>query len=352
LLNVVQTHVPLVQRPFAALAEQLGATEEQVLGRVSALKGETGGNGVIRQMSAIFDSQALGYSSTLVAAQIDEERLDAAAAVISGHPGVSHNYRRNHAFNLWYTLAVPPDSALGLERTVRLLHGRSGSRVTRMLQTLRRFKIGVRFDVGGDEEFEIRNANSGIRNSQPTSSFAATERPFEQHKPLSAKDKEMIRILQQDLPITPEPFAVWAEQAGVPVEALLAAANELLARRLMRRFAAVLRHREAGFAANAMGVWAVSPERTEAFGAAAAAFPAVSHCYERQSFPDWPFTVFTMVHGATREACEAVLAAISEATGVKEYAALYSTKEYKKQRVRYFTEEAGRWEAGQMANEK
>jgi siroheme decarboxylase len=127
---------------------------------------------------------------------------------------------------------------------------------------------------------------------------------------------------------------------------LLGAARGFLERGLMRRFAAVLRHREAGISANAMGVWAVPTEGVEAFGAAAAGFAAVSHCYQRPAWPDWPYTMFTMVHGATKEKCEGVLAEIAAKTGVREYAALYSSKEYKKVRVKYFTPEVGEWERG------
>jgi DNA-binding Lrp family transcriptional regulator len=112
----------------------------------------------------------------------------------------------------------------------------------------------------------------------------------------------------------------------------------------MRRFAAVLRHREAGISANAMGVWAVPPEQQESFGQAAARFKAVSHCYLRRSYADWPYTMFTMVHAPTQEQCEEVLATISRETGVGEYEALYSTKEYKKVRVKYFTGDVQAWE--------
>ena len=112
LLNRLQAPMPLVARPFLAMGKELGLTEEETLARVAALKappkGSSGKRGLIRQISAIFDSKLLGYQSTLVAARIDEDKLDGAAAVINQHPGVSHNYRRNHAFNLWYTLAVPP----------------------------------------------------------------------------------------------------------------------------------------------------------------------------------------------------------------------------------------------------
>ena len=108
LLNAVQWDFPLEPRPFAVLGERLGITEEAVRERVARVKEL----GVLRQLSAIFDTRALGYHSSLVAARIDPDRVDDAAAVISAHPGVSHNYKRNHAFNLWYTIAVPPDDSL------------------------------------------------------------------------------------------------------------------------------------------------------------------------------------------------------------------------------------------------
>src|SRR5438128_3423925 len=108
LLNAVQWDFPLEPRPFAALGERLGLDEPAVRARVARVKEL----GVLRQLSAIFDTRALGYGSALVAAKIDSERVDDAAAVISAHPGVSHNYKRNHAYNLWYTIAVPPGDDL------------------------------------------------------------------------------------------------------------------------------------------------------------------------------------------------------------------------------------------------
>ena len=108
LLNAVQWDFPLEGAPFAVLGERLGLPEPEVRARVVAVKAA----GVLRQLSAIFDTRALGYNSSLVAAKIDPGRVDEAAAVISDHPGVSHNYKRNHAFNLWYTIAVPPGEPL------------------------------------------------------------------------------------------------------------------------------------------------------------------------------------------------------------------------------------------------
>ena len=116
LLNAVQWDFPLEPRPYAVLAERLGVEESEVRARVSRVKEL----GVLRQLSAIFDTRALGYGSSLVAAKIDPDRVDEAAAVISAHPGVSHNYKRNHAYNLWYTIAVPPGDSL--DDHIEVLH--------------------------------------------------------------------------------------------------------------------------------------------------------------------------------------------------------------------------------------
>jgi DNA-binding Lrp family transcriptional regulator len=327
LLQVIQEAIPLVRRPFARIGEQIGWSEQQVMERLQQLKQKP--NAVIRQISAIFDSGSLGYKSTLVAAKIEPSRLEEAAAIISQHPGVSHNYERQHDYNLWYTLAVPPDSTLGLERTVAELHRRSGAIATRMLPTLKLFKIGVKFDMGGEEA--------------PKAS--KVEGPRLPPRPIVLSDKRIIRVLQRDLPIIAEPFDQWAADAGVPIDMLLSLATEYQQRRWMRRFSAVLHHREAGFVANAMGVWAVPAEQQEAFGKTAAGFPEVSHCYLRPSYEDWPYNIFTMVHGKSSEACESVLAEISRVSGITNYRALYSTREFKKIRVQYFLEDIPQWES-------
>ena len=193
MLDVLQVGVPLVERPFLEIGKTLGASEDEVLRRVAAMKGE--GGGVIRQISAIFDSGALGYQSTLVAAKVAEEKIDEAAKIINLHPGVSHNYRRNHTFNLWYTLAVPPDSKLGLEKTVEILHRQSGAEVMRMMPTVRTFKIGVKFDLGGTPH----------GNAVVCLPIGAKPPHYHAVLPLTEKDKTFIRILQQDLPLVAEP---------------------------------------------------------------------------------------------------------------------------------------------------
>ena len=332
LLNLIQAEVPLVERPFAAIGQKLQLSETDVIARVAALRTEPK---VIRQTSAIFDSKSLGYQSMLVAAQVEESLIDDAAAVVNAHPGVSHNYRRNHAYNLWYTLAVPPASRLGIAGTVHLLHRLSGAFVTRPMPTLKMYKIGVKLNLTDDV----------VDPAAQSKAARAIPRREDHHLPLlTERDKRIIRALQEDLPLVDRPFDGLAKEAGVTVGELLAAARSFERSGRMRRFAAVLRHREAGFKANAMGAWVVPVEREDDFGAAAARFDAVSHCYRRPTYADWPYSLFTMVHGQTEEECEGVLRAIANATRVSGYAALYSTKEYKKTRVRYFTGDIEAWE--------
>ena len=334
LLNHVQEQIPLAGRPFEAIGAAVGLPEEQVLARLSALKQPP--SPIIRQVSAIFDTKALGYQSSLVAAKVDPARVEQAAGIINRHPGVTHNYERNHAYNLWYTVAVPPDSRFGLEKTVELLHQQSGASVTRLFPTLRLYKIGVNFDLTGA-------TGAASRTEKPR--FAEQQRKQAMGFKVTDADKRMIRVLQQDLPITARPFDDWAEEAGVTLEELLAGAAMYLEQKRMRRFSAVLHHREAGFAANGMGAWNVPPDQRDTFGATAGTFAAVSHCYLRPTYEDWPYSIFTMVHGTSEADCHAALSAISQATGVTDYAALFSSREFKKTRLKYFAGDVETWEA-------
>jgi len=326
LLAALQRDVPVLFRPWDTLGEPLGLDGDETLRRVRALKDD----GVIRQISAIFDTRSLGYQSSLVAATCEPQREEAVAAVINEHPGVSHNYARNHAYNLWFTLAVSLQSRLGLEKTVQILQQRSGAGEMRLLPTLRLFKIGVELDIEG----------TGGGKGEVRYSEAQRSAPM----PLTPREIEFVRVMQRDLALVPEPFAA----TGFAMEELQRMSAAMRASGRMQRFSAVLRHRKAGFNANAMGVWAARGSDADilAAGEAMARFKSVSHCYLRPTYPDWPFNLFTMIHGRSAEECEAALAGISRETGLTEYTALYSTKEYKKTRVEYFTEAEARWERG------
>jgi siroheme decarboxylase len=333
LLNALQWDFPLVARPYAALADRLGIDETDVRGRVAAVKDA----GILRQLSAIFDTRALGYGSSLVAAKVDPDRIDEAASVISAHPGVSHNYKRNHDYNLWYTIAVPPGE--NLDEHLDVLHEDSGASVTRKLPTLKLYKIGVKLDMTGETAADARAEVADHERPERKEHMDAPE--------LSELEIATIRVVQDDLPLVEQPFAAQAATLGIHEDQLLGLLGSFLDRKLMRRFAAVMNHRSAGFKANAMGVWAVPEAQLETLGPKMAEFSAVSHCYRRPTYEDWPYSVFTMVHGRTSRDCEATIEAIRTETGIDDYALLWSIKEYKKTRVRYFTPA---WDEWRMSN--
>lgn len=327
LLNILQAEVPLVPRPFQALGERVGVPEAEMIERVARLKAE----GVIRQIGAIFDTRRLGYQSSLVAMRIPSERLAAAAAVINEHPGVSHNYGRNHAYNLWFTIALPP--GVSMEQTIQRLHELASAERTRPLPTLRLFKIGVQLDVAGESN-PAEAVATGAAWSWKTAPEALR---------LSSEEVEAVRCLQEDLPVTPTPFATLGAAWGFAPEQLFAQAARFRERQALRRYAAVLHHRAAGFVVNGMAVWQVPPARIEELGPVMGGFRGVSHCYQRPTYDDWPYTVFTMIHGRTGPEVKSVVETIAQQTGIRDYEILWSVTEYKKIRVKYFTRELDAW---------
>ncbi|MDH3226407.1 MAG: AsnC family transcriptional regulator [Thermoleophilia bacterium] len=337
LLDALQAGLPLTRTPYADVGRSIGMGEAEVMARIERLKGAA----IIRQLSAIFDTRALGYTSSLVAAAYPEERLFEAASIIGGHPGVSHNYRRSHRFNLWFTLAVEPESEIGLEGTLELLAEATGAESMRNMPTLKLFKINVQLDMKGERDSTKREV------PKPPPRRGDGQLP-------TADDKRFIQILQRDLPVTPRPFDVWADEAGIDADTLLAEGETFRERAYMRRFAAVLNHRRAGFGANGMAVWRVPEQELEEIGPKMAAFSAVSHCYRRPTYPDWPYSIFTMVHARSRESCEETIAAIAEEVGYtapQDRAVLYSTFEFKKIRLVYYTPEYADWEKTALAGE-
>lgn len=321
LLTLLQREFPLVPLPFATLAARMEVDEAEVLERTQQLKRD----GVIRQISAIFDSRRLGYRSTLVAFRVPGERLDAVAAQVSAHPGVSHNYARDHVYNLWFTLTLPPGEAI--EAHVSVLARKADVASYLNLPVVRLFKIGVQFDLAG-ESLEGGRKVLAVQEAGPP----AGSQPI-----FSDSDRAAVSELQEDIELVPCPFAPMAWRLGMSEEALLVKAKGFLASGVMRRYGAVLRHRRAGFVANGMVCWMVPESHIEEVGRLAATYPQVSHCYQRLPRPpDWPYTLFTMVHGRTQAEVEAMAENIAAASSVCDYVILYSMREYKKERVKYF----------------
>ncbi len=328
LLNLMQGRFPIAPRPYQHVAAEAGMTEEEAMARVSELLAER----IIRQVTPIFDTRALGYSSMLVAAKVDAENPWRAANVINAHPGVSHNYLRNHEFNIWFTIATEPDSPLGLSGTLEVLAREAGAESVRQLPTLKLFKIRMDLEMEGDTQ-DLAKASA-----------EAVEPADTEAQPYDEFDRNVIRALQGDMPVIAEPYAPAAAALGISQDRLLEHLRGMQERRLLRRVAAILFHRRAGFSANGMGVWRVPDDRVLELGSRMAAFRGISHCYQRPTYKDWPYSVFTMAHGRSKEECDAILDSIAADTGISERATLYSSTEFKKIRLLYFTDEYRAWE--------
>jgi DNA-binding Lrp family transcriptional regulator len=328
----MQGRFPIEPRPYARVAELAEVTEEEVMARVQRLLDER----IIRQVTPIFDTRALGYASMLVAAKVDPENPHRAAKLINAHPGVSHNYLRNHDFNIWFTIATEPDSKLGLEGTLHALAAEAGAESVRQLPTLKMFKIRMDLEMEGDTDALASQAE-------------AVEPAEMDPQPYDDFDIAVIRALQGDMPVIPEPYAPAAAELGLPQAKLLEHLEGMRERRLLRRVAAILFHRRAGFSANGMGVWRVPEGEELEYGKRMAAFRGISHCYQRPTYADWPYSVFTMAHGRSKEECDAILDAIAAETAIDDRATLYSSTEFKKIRLLYFTDDFKRWEAEHAA---
>ncbi|MHB9036021.1 MAG: siroheme decarboxylase subunit beta [Armatimonadota bacterium] len=318
ILELIQREFPLSARPFDLIASMISTTPEDALSRIRAMKSD----GVIRQISAIFDSAALGYVGALIAFKVADDMLEPVASAVSAHPGVSHCYARNADYNLWFTLTVGPDD--DLDTQVRGLAVLDGVQSHIVLPAVKVFKIGVFLKMTEGDSPGLLSGTTGER-----------QKPFN----LSPEDRAAVRALQTDLPLTEAPFTDQAREAGLSVDELLERGRAFLDTGAMRRFAAVLRHREAGYKFNAMVCWRVAPDMIDAMGSKFAQHPVVSHCYERPTFPDWPYALYTMVHARSKDELDRMISELVAASQNSEHLVLETVAEFKKTRVQYFRAE-------------
>jgi siroheme decarboxylase len=316
LLGALQGEIPLVSTPFAFIGQTLDMSEKEVIKRTERLRRE----GIVKQLAAQFDPRALGYRSCLVAARVAPDRVDEAAAIVNAHPGVTQNYRRNNAFNLWFTIFCSPESSLGLDRTIEILGREADVDTVRPLPTLKLYKNG------GEHEHGEHDSHGS-------------------YTPLTPSEIEAVRLLQGDLPLQPRPFDVLARASTISADDLLANARTLQKRGQIRRFTAAVAPRKQGFAATAMGVWVVPQDRADDYASKLVQHRSVSHCYLRPVYEDWPYNLYTTVHARSVDECESVINDLAIDSGLTEKQALYPTREYKKTRVEFFAPALAEWEA-------
>jgi len=318
LLNDYQRGLPLVARPFAAIADEVGLDEAVVLGAYQRWQHA----GVVSRVGAVFSPQRMG-ASALAALAAPPGALEAIAERVNAVAEVNHNYQREHAFNLWFVITAA--SAWRRAAIVAGIERDTGCPVI-VLPLAEAFHIDLGFDLGGAPRPGVHEADMTPRLGLPSAAA------------LSALERRLLAALQDGLPLEPVPFHALGRRVGLGEKAVIEFIRRWLADGLFKRFGVVVRHHELGFRANAMCVWDIPDERVGEVGRALAAEPAVTLCYRRErALPHWRHNLFCMIHGRTREAVLAVRRDIGARLGLERWPGevLFSVRRFKQQGARY-----------------
>jgi DNA-binding Lrp family transcriptional regulator len=311
LCNVLQDGLPICRKPYDDLARYLNNNEETILQETKKLK-ETG---VIRRICALINSRALGLTSTLVAAHIPEGNLQEVTEAVNSLENVSHNYLREHYYNLWFTLQA--ESPEQIEITMSNLSGRFGIDF-HSLPVKRVFKLDVRFDAEGEGQL------AGDIEQVPKSEVVK----------LNKTEKRILSRLENDLDVISEPFNFLCGE-GLEIEEVLQTIQGLIDKGVVRRIAAIVNNRRLGFVANVLFCSRVPEGRIVEAGQALARFGAVSHCYERKPVRDWPYNLYAMMHGKSMGEIQHLISKFTAAERIDSFELLPTAAELKKEPVKH-----------------
>ena len=314
LLVALQEGLPLVPRPFARVGAALGLSEETVLVRIRTLF-ETG---VARRFGAVFESRSLGYESTLCAAEVPARDVEAAAARIAPHPGITHCYEREGHPNLWFTLTAPAEE---LKAELKRVAAALGVYDVLNLPALQKFKVEAVFGRSED-------------NQAPPSPSPATPSVTR----LTERERQVVRRLQASIAVTEDPFGLLAGELGYAPSELIDLLRRWEQAGVIRRIGLIVRHGQLGFSANSMCVWTVAADRIAAAGRVMARSPHVTHCYERPCFPAFPFNLYAMIHAKAREEAVGIFERLGSEAGLCGGRMLWSVREFKKSSPVFFGE--------------
>ena len=317
ILDTIQDAFPLEERPYRVLADLFNAqgsvgsvTEQQVFDAVESLRK----SGVIRRIGGVYDSKSLGFISRLCAGKLptvatgaNDSALEAFAAAVSEIPAITHNYVRSHEYNVWFTVIAESEDEI--KKIVDAICAKTELHDVHVLSVTKKFKIDTVMTRG------TRNRSLRAKRNDAMLSLTGV---------LSDSDRTRIRVACTDIPHTLTPFKDW----GIAVDEL----RGDVAQRRMRRFGAILRHQDAGFAYNAMVCFAAPAEA----GNVLAQKPYISHCYERPAFEGFPYNLYAMMHAQSAEALESFIADAAQSIQNSDYAVLHSVKELKKTSFQFF----------------
>ncbi|MDR0479971.1 MAG: Lrp/AsnC family transcriptional regulator [Burkholderiaceae bacterium] len=314
LLNDWQHGFPLCARPYAELARVTGLAEAEVM---QTLRGALA-DGRVSRIGGVFAPEA-GGAALLVAMAVPQPRIEAVAARVSAHPGVNHNYLREHPLNLWFVITGSDVAAV--ESGVAELESACGLPALR-LPRVRPYRVDLGFDLH-------RSPDDGAAQQKPQRSAST---------PIPASEWPLARCAEAGLPVVDRPYAAWADEIGWSEAQVIARLQAWLDAGQLKRFGVVVRHHQLGWAANAMVVWDVPDGAVNACGLALADQPGVTLAYRRARAAGWPYNLYAMVHGAQRDAAQAVIERATCAAGLTPYsrAVLFSTRCFKQTGARRF----------------
>ena len=312
LCTLLQQGLPIYERSFDKVAADLGVSTDQVLDEIRRLKKE----GIIKRFRAIINHRALGKAGTLVTAHVPEDKLNDVAESVNALPGVSHNYLRDHFYNLWFTLQAQNNSEI--EQILMDLHERFSIQFHN-LPVVRTFKLNVRFDITED--------NSKHKNE-------IIPKPKDEMVILDDDEKVILSNLQKELEITERPFSFMSNEKLTNKDVLRITQN-LIEKGIIRRIAAVIDYKEVGFTANVLFVCEVSQDRIIKAGENLASSDLVSHCYERKTFDGWPYNLFAMMHSQNMDEIRSEVNQFIQSESINSYQLLPTINELKKEPVKH-----------------
>jgi DNA-binding Lrp family transcriptional regulator len=333
LIDEYQSGFPVEERPFRAVGDALGVSEDEALDRVRALRER----GVFRRFGAVLNPPVIG-SSTLAAVQAPEDRFDEVAAVVNDYRQVNHNYRRDHAWNMWFV--VTAGSRERRDAILAEIEDRTGCQVL-VLPMLTDYYIDLEFPVVNDDRF-ARETGASTSASAPESEAAgttvsATRISEAATGDLSALEAALLVEIQDGFPLTKTPYRDVAAAVDAPVAAVVSAVERLLADGCIKRIGCVVNHVVTGFDANCMVVWDVPDDELDDRGTSVGALPYVTLCYHRPRRPaqEWPYNLFTMIHGRDPQAVDEKIDELAADHLPVPHERLYSTETLKQTGARY-----------------
>ncbi len=321
IIDGYQSGFPITHRPFRTVGDALDITETDALQRVSQLLDTN----IFRRFGAVLNPPVIG-ASTLAAIQAPDDEFDALAAIINDYRQVNHNYRRDHAWNMWFVITA---GSLDTRNSIlRDIEDRTGCAV---------LNLPMVTDYYIDLEFPVVNRDRFARPSTTTTPVTATRIPETAAANLSPLDRDVLLEIQNGFPLTPTPYDDIATAIKEPRETVIAAIDNLAANGCIKRIGCVVNHVTTGFDANCMVVWDVPDDDRDACGEAAGARPEVTLSYHRPRRPDhdWPYNLFTMIHGRDTDAVDTQIDALATDIIPYDHERLYSTTTLKQTGAHY-----------------